>query len=143
VLDDGKVRVEVLAAWPSAVQARRELPALLARIAPAAIGWFPSGPGAELGADLRALDALEIKGAEVTESCQEFAGLVTARQILHPSDPLLDAHVAGTSKLRSGDGWRFARKGVGHVDAVYAAAGAVRVARTLPAPVKRPRSKVY
>jgi hypothetical protein len=54
--------------------------------------------------------------------------------VLHPDDPLLNAHIAGTSKLRTGDGWRFARKGAGHVDAAYAAAGAVRLARTLPPP---------
>lgn len=137
VLDDGKLRVEVIAAWSSAAAARRELPALLGKVKPAALGWFPSGPGAELGVDLRALDALELKGTEATEACQEFAGLVVARQVLHPDDALLNAHIAGTSKLRTGDGWRFTRKGVGHVDAAYAAAGAVRIARTLPPPAPR------
>src|SRR5690606_24081977 len=132
VLDDERARVEVLAAWKSTEQARRELPELLARIKPAAVGGFPSGTAAGLAADLRPLEALELKGAEVNELCQEFADLVMARSILHPSDPLLDAHIAGTAKLRTGDGWRFARKGAGHVDAAYAAAGAVHVARTLP-----------
>jgi hypothetical protein len=33
----------------------------------------------------------------------------------------------------------FSRKGEGHVDAAYAAAGAVHLARTLPAPVGKPR----
>ncbi|QJY51260.1 terminase (plasmid) [Pseudonocardia broussonetiae] len=137
VLDDGKLRVEILAAWSSTAAARRQLAPLLAKVKPAAVGWFPSGPAAELGVDLRALDGLELKGTEATEACQEFAGLVVARQILHPDDPLLNAHVAGTSKLRTGDGWRFTRKGVGHVDAAYAAAGAVRIARTLPPPPAR------
>lgn len=143
VLDDGRVRVEVLAAWSTTAAARRELPALLRRIGPAAVGWFPSGPAAELGVELRDLDALELKGTEVVEACQEFAGLVAGRQVLHPDDPLLNAHISGTSKLRTGDGWRFARKGAGHVDAAYAAAGAVRVARTLPAPEKVAKSKVW
>lgn len=143
VLDDARVRVEILAAWASPAAARRELPGLLRKIAPAAVGWFPAGPAAALGANLRELAALELKGTEVTEACQEFAGLVAARQILHPDDPLLNAHISGTSKLHSGDGWRFARKGVGHVDAAYAVAGAVRIARTLPAPERRVKARVF
>lgn len=143
LLDDGRIRVEVLEAWESSSAARRELPGLLGKIAPAAICWYPSGPAAELGAELRALEAREIKGGEVSEACMEFSSLVVARRILHPSDELLDAHVSGTSKLRTGEGYRFARRGVGNVDAAYAAAGAVRLARTLPQPVKRVRSKVF
>jgi hypothetical protein len=133
-------RVEVFGAWPSVADARFALPDLLARIRPAAVGWFPSGPGAALGADLRAMEAIELKGQEVNELCQEFAALVAAGQIAHPNDPLLNAHIAGTAKLHSGDGWRFARKGSGHVNASYSAAGAVRIARTLPEPerVSRP-----
>lgn len=143
VVDEERVRVEIIRSWSSTGAARRELPGLLAKVAPAAVGWFPAGPAAELGAEMRALEALELKGSEVTEACQEFAGLVGARNVLHPSDPLLDAHIAGTTKLRTGDGWRFARKGVGHVDAAYAAAGAVRVARTLPPPTKRVKSRIF
>lgn len=137
VLDDDRVRVELIQAWNTPDQARQELRALIARVNPAALGWFPSGPAAALAADLRALSAVELKGADVVEACQEFADLVQARRVAHPADPLLDAHVAGTSKLRTGDGWRFTRKGVGHVDAAYAAAGAVRIARTLPPPPAR------
>lgn len=145
VLDDGRVRVEMLAAWKSTGQARRELPVLLRKIAPAAIGWYPAGPAAQLGVDLRALrdDVLELKGQEVIETCMEFASLVGARQVLHPDDPLLNAHISGTAKMPSGDGWRFSRKGAGHVDAAYAVAGAVRIARTLPAPERRVRARVF
>jgi hypothetical protein len=143
VLEDGRVRVETLAAWPSTADARRELAPLLDRIKPAVVGWFPSGPSAALGADLRVLDAQALQGADVAEACQEFADLVRAGRIVHPDDPLLNAHIAGTSKLRSGDGWRFARKGAGHVDAAYAAAGAVRLARTLPPPAQRHRARVF
>lgn len=144
VLEDGRVRVEVLAAWRDTATARKELPGLLERIRPAALGWYPSGPAAALGNDLRTDEAIELKGSDVTEACQEFASLVLARQILHSDDPLLNNHIAGTAKLRSGDGWRFSRKGVGHVDAAYAAAGAVRIARTLPAPTPpRPRAKIF
>jgi hypothetical protein len=233
VLDDGRVRVEVLAAWTSTADARRELGPLLAKIRPAALGWYPSGPAAELGTELRqvplpsapadgppaagsALAALrrahlpagfhdcatpdcryvvplsvrycclgcgaahdrgheihdhdpdcrrrerpappaprpaaaagppgelvEISGSDAVEACAEFAGLVLARQLVHPDDPLLTAHVAGTSKQKVGDGWRFARRGAGHVDAAYAAAGAVRIARTLPPPPRRVRSRIF
>lgn len=144
VMRDDRIRVEILSAWPSTAHARAELADLLRSVNPAAVAWFPGGPAAALAADLRQLNATEIRGGDVAESCQEFADLVKAQQILHPSDPLLDAHVAGCSRLYSGDGWRFARRGAGHVDAAYAVAGAVHIARTLP-PVERPmpRSAVY
>lgn len=139
VLDGGKVRVEVFAAWDRIEDARRALPGLLAKIKPAAVGWYPSGPAAALGVTLRALEAIELKGAEVTETCQEFGALVTSGQVVHGNDPLLNAHVAGTAKLHTGDGWRFARRGAGHVDGAYAVAGATRIARTLPPPPKARR----
>jgi hypothetical protein len=68
----------------------------------------------------------------MTAICMGFAEQVRSRQIAHGGDPLLDAHVRAAEKLSYGDGWRFTRKGAGQVDAVYAAAGAVHLARTLP-----------
>jgi hypothetical protein len=47
--------------------------------------------------------------------------------------------VTGAGRLKRGDAWVFSRKGEGHCDAAYAAAGAVHLARTLPAPVGKPR----
>ena len=153
-LSDGRVRLEVAAAWDSTDAARAELPALLDKIKPAAFGWFPSGPAAAIATTLRPL-ALRwnrrpagkredseipedgaIFGARVTEACMGLAELVTAARIVHPADPLLDAHIRAASKLYSGDGWRFTRKGEGHVSAAYAAAGAVRIALTMPEPMK-------
>jgi hypothetical protein len=68
-----------------------------------------------------------------------LADLVASRRILHPGDPLLDAHVSGASRYRQGDRWVFARRGgVGHVDAAYATAAAVHAVRTLPPPKPRP-----
>lgn len=136
VRDDGRIRVEPLGAWRSTGQARAELPELLAKILPVAVAWFPAGPAAGMAADLRDLypDGVELTGAAVLEACQGLADAVLARRVVHPSDPLLDQHVLGTSKLPSGDRWRFTRRGDGRVDAAYAAAGAVHVARTMPAP---------
>ena len=60
-----------------------------------------------------------------------FAEQVRSHSIAHSGDPLLDAHVQAAEKLHQGDGWRFTRRGAAYVDAVYAAAGAVHLARTL------------
>lgn len=128
--DDGRTRVEIVDAWPSTQDARAALPELLARVAPTVTAWFPAGPAAALAYELRAAPgSLEVKGSTVTEACQAFADLVAARRVVHPGDPLLDAHVAGAKKYAQGDGWRFVRRGTGHVDAVYAAAGAAHAAR--------------
>jgi hypothetical protein len=150
-LADGRVRVEIAAAWPSTDAARAELPALVGRIRPVSFGWYPAGPAAGIATTLRPLaqkhnkrpgkrepgDVPEdgaIAGGRVTEACQELADLTKALRVVHPGDPLLDAHIKAASKLNSGDGWRFTRKGGGHVDAAYAAAGAVKLALTMPQP---------
>ncbi|HEY6278992.1 MAG TPA: hypothetical protein VIX86_21990, partial [Streptosporangiaceae bacterium] len=154
LLADGRIRVEIAWSWNSSDGARGELPDWLARIKPAAFGWYPGGPGAELGPLIRPL-ALRINkrggrrepteipedgsitGTRVAEACQGLAGLVKGRQIVHAGQDLLNAHIQYASKLPSGDGWRFTRKGGGergHVDAAYAAAGAVQIALTMPPP---------
>ena len=164
-LRTGQVRVEVAGAWKTTDQARAELPMLLARIKPLALGWYPSGPAARLAPVLRPLAAKynpkrpkprpgipapwlpengEIAGLKVSEACQAMADLVTGRQVLHPADPLLDAHTEGASKQPSGDGWRFVRRIGGeeaHCDAAYAAAGAIQIALTMPEP-KRARIRI-
>lgn len=154
VLPDDRVRVDFVKAWEGqgcTHQLRRELPGLLARVRPQVLGWLPNGPAASLAADLAdrrkagragwpppGVTVAEIKG-ELTAVCMGFAEQVTADRVAHSGDPLLDAHVAGAERLKRGDAWVFSRKGEGHVDAVYAAAGAVHLARTLPAPVGKPR----
>lgn len=150
-LHDGRVRLQVAHAWKNTDDARAELPALLARIRPAAFGWYPGGPGAGMATTLRSLSMKYNKrpgkrgpgeppedGAitRVSEVCQEFADLVKAIRIAHPADPLLDAQIAGASKLQSGDGWRFTRRGDEHVNGPYACAGAVSLALTMP-PARR------
>ncbi|MFI5607770.1 terminase [Amycolatopsis sp. NPDC051903] len=136
-------RLEVVEAWSNTEDLRRELPALVARIKPRAFAWLPAGPAAALAPMLRELPgSVEIKGSAVGEACQGLADLVANRGLVHPGDPLLDAHVTNTQKFHSGDSWRFVRKGVGHVDAAYAAAAAVYALFTEPEPVKMPRPMI-
>lgn len=139
VLPDGRVRVAVAKAWPTTDQARRELGPLLKQMRPAAVAWFPAGPTAALGAELRGFKAAAITGQAVNEACMSFADLVLNHRILHPDDPLLNTHISNAQRLLVGDGWRFARRGVGEINTAYAAAGAVHAARTMPAPVGKPR----
>jgi hypothetical protein len=148
---DGKVRTEVARTWASTEEARAELGELLAKIKPVAFGWFPSGPAAALAPLLRDLakkynrrggqrvpgqlpEDGELSGQTVGEACQGLADLVKGHQIVHGAQPLLDAHINGSRKLVTGDGWRFTRRGGGHCDGAYACAGAVNIALTMPAP---------
>lgn len=135
---DGKIRVEIVKAWKDTDSVRAELPELYARIKPKTFGWFPTGPAGALAPMLRKFKgATELSGGKVAEVCQGMADLAKTRGILHPGDPLLDAHVKGAEKLSSGDGWRFGRKGSNqHVDAAYAAAGAAYLADSMPQPVR-------
>lgn len=140
VRDNGTVQVEVVAAFDSLAQVRAELPGLLADVGAKSFGYFAAGPAASLATELRAFGAVEIRGAQVMEVCQEFAEMVTSRLLAHPGDPLLTSQVAASTRLYSGDGWRFSRpRGAGYVDAVYAAAGATHLARNLPRSVGAPR----
>lgn len=148
VRPDGRVQLEVIAAWHSTAEAVAELAGLLPDLRAAgvrALGWFPSGPAAALAPLLRAAGdwCHEIKGAQVPEACQTLAELVASRRVIHPGDPLLDSQVAGAQKLHQGDGWRFVRRGAGHVDATYAAAGAAYLALTLPIERPLPRPAIY
>jgi hypothetical protein len=154
VVDEGIVRVEVVEAWSgaSAVEdLRAALPGWIKRVRPKALGWFPGGPAAALAADLgkrkdgEARSPLEVAlrrkpeaiRADVASVCMGFAADVKAGRIVQSGDELLTKHVTGSEKLKTGDTWRFSRRGVGHCDAAYAAAGAAHLARLIPAPVRR------
>jgi len=152
----GPVRIEPVEAWEGrgcVDQAARDLPGVLSgmKVKPRAFGWLPNGPAAAVGARLAdrnqpgrrawpppGVEVAEIRG-ELTQVSMGFSQLVTADQILHSGDPLLDDQVSAAEKLPRGDAWVFSRRGDGDVDAVYAAAGAVWLAQTLPAAVGRPR----
>lgn len=150
---DDRVRVEVAGAWSSTSAAMADLPELVEQIRPRAVGWYPTGPGAVLTADLERLydysdasrrrpryapDLERIGGADVNASTQGLVDIVNTRRLLQPSDPMLDAQVSGAQRKDSGDGFRFVRIGAAHVNAVYALAGAVHIARTLAPSGSRP-----
>jgi hypothetical protein len=152
-LDDGRVRVEVIASWsgPNASkELRRDLPIWVRRIKPSKLGWLPNGPTAAIAAELTGddrttfkrfgggIEVEEIRG-EVSAVCMGFADLVRTSEVLHCGQDLLTKQVLGSAKLWFGDVWRFSRQGDGHCDAAYGAAGAVHLARTIPASAGRPR----
>jgi len=144
VLADGRVRVEAVKSWsgPTCISdLRRDLPDVVALVKPRKFGWFPSGPAAAVAAAIKTTSwppgvvVEELRG-EVTAICMGFGEQIEAGDVLHSNDPLINAHVEGAEKLMVGEGWRFTRKGVGHVDATYGAAGATHLARTMPPPAK-------
>lgn len=149
MLDDDRVRVEVVGSWPSALAARAALPALVASVRPQRFGWFPTGPAAALAADLagpkpgevrrnawppQGVTVAEIRG-DLAAACMGLEEQVTSGMLAHSDDPLLNAQVGGAEWLKRGDVKVFVRAGDGHVDSVYAMAGAVHLARTMPPPV--------
>lgn len=147
VQPDGKVRIGLAAPpWTGTGcgdKAIRELPAIVARIKPRALGWLPSGPAAEQGSALgavrpgvwppRGVTVEEIRG-DLPQVAMGFAALVEAGQLVRGEEPLIDGQVEAAEKLPRGDAWVFSRKGEGDCDALYAAAGAAHLARQLPPP---------
>jgi hypothetical protein len=145
-LDDGRVRGEAVAAWSSVEEARSgssDKPSLydhVRKIRPRLFGWYPTGPGAVLDVELTKAFPKDkgrprgrrLVGGDVTAAGQGLAEFVLAGRVLHPDDPLVNAHIIGASKLQVGDGWRFVRRDAGHVDAAEAFAGAVHLARQIP-----------
>jgi len=136
VQPDGRVRVGLVEEWTGdgcADQAMRALPAIRVRVRPRVIGRLPNGPGAAAGAAIPGVTIEEIRG-DLPQVCMSFAELVEGRQVVHGPDPLLDGQVSAAEKLTNTSGsWVFSRKG-GDCDALYAAAGAAHMARSLPPP---------
>jgi hypothetical protein len=142
--DDDRVRLEVVAAWESPEDARTttgdrlSLPDWLRKVRPKVVGWFPDGPAAAIAPDMKAIGRRfrvhDLTGTQVGQACQGLAEQVRAGRVLHADDPMLTNHVTGANKQQTGDGWRFVRRGAGHVDGAYAAAGAVHLARIMPRP---------
>jgi hypothetical protein len=139
---EGVYRIAVRKAWSgfdATRQLREELPGLLATYRPRIFGWYPNGPAAALTTQLRNagvkfprnVQIEEIKG-DTPAVCMGFAEQVRTGAIEHPDDELINTQVLGAEKKGTGDRWVFSRKGDGHVDVVYGAAGAVHLSRLLP-----------
>ena len=148
-LVDGLMHVEVVAAWDGhgcTRELREQVPAIVARVAPYSIGWMPNGPAAAITAEMAENKRGGVKWpprgvllepivAALPAVCMGLAELTAARQVRHPRDPLLDAHVNAAARSRRGDAWIFGRiDSGGPIDAVYAAAGAAHLARVMPPP---------
>jgi hypothetical protein len=146
VLPDGRVRVEVVAVWPSASAMEAGLPDLVAKVKPKAVGWIPQGPAAASAAALadrnkagearrpwppRGVTVEAIRG-EVPAICMGLEKEVTAGRVVHSGDPLLEEQITAAERLQRGAVWVLTRSDEGHCDAAYAVAGAVHLARTLP-----------
>lgn len=158
----------------SVAAAERVLPGILTAIRPIEIGWFPSSPVGALGPVLRNLrrtirlvlpkvvddpklgrhlvtvdesDAAKITAAMDREAAQGLADLLRTRRLVHPADPLLDAQIPAAQRVEVAggeSGWRLTRRGGGHCDAAYAAAGAVFLARVTPdAPARPQRAQIF
>jgi hypothetical protein len=150
IMPDGKVRLEVVKSWETLNAVRLELPAWLARVRPYTFGWFPRTGAAALAAELGQTKAgrvgwppagvrvAEIK-AETPAVCMGFSALVAEDLTVHSGQELLTVHVGNGEKRWLGDAlWIYDRRaGSGHITALYAAAGAAHLARTIPAPVAR------
>lgn len=141
VLRNGRVASDVVASWagPDCTTAlRRELPALVRRVKPWAVGWFPDGGAAAVASQLAKrkswppprVELVEITG-EKAAACMGLADLVRNGGLVHPDDELLTAQTLGAERLPLGDRWVFTRE-AGHCDATYALAGAAHLALMAP-----------
>jgi hypothetical protein len=156
-IDGGRVRVETVAEWTgpaAAADMERDLPGWVRLVRPRKLGWFPSGPAAAVAnslADRRKAGVRtgpdgwpppgviveEIRG-EMAAACMGLGKEIDARTIVHSGQAMLDAQIDAAEKKPRGDGWVITRAN-GPADAVYAVAGAVLLARTMPAPIGAPR----
>lgn len=140
-------RVEIVASWTDIPTARREVAEWVKRNKPALFGWFPGGPAAMLNADLkdrtkqlvrgwppRGVKVAEIQG-ETAAVCMGFAQLVRDKLIRQSGQQLADEHLDNAEKGMVGPAkWVFDRaENGGHIDGAYALAGAVHLARIIPA----------
>ncbi len=143
---DGIVWVDVVKTWDGYGHTkllRQELPGIVAKVKPRIFGYFPKGPAAALIVALedrkenkvwppRGIKVEELT-AELASVCMGLADLVDTDELRHMNDPLLTQHVHQAQKLRRVDTWVFTRRGVGAIDGAYALAGAVHLARKIPA----------
>jgi hypothetical protein len=145
---EGLVHVDPVRAWTGPLATKEllaDLPDLARTIRPRAVGWIPGGPAAAVAARLADRKQrspwpppgvkVSAIGAEATAVCMGLSEQVRTGVLRHPADPLLDAQIESAGKGRRGDAWVFIRPRDGWVDAVYACAIAVHLARTFPVPL--------
>ncbi|WP_433117114.1 terminase [Micromonospora sp. CA-246542] len=146
---DGITHVEVVDVyygfqWSKRLE--RELPGWVAKLKPRQFGWYEKGPAAAIWATLSAKNGnrqwpprrCEVIGLDALRPavCMGLNQAVINGEVQHPDDALLNSHVSATQKSPvSMDGtWWFMRRGASPIDASYALAGAVHMARTMPGP---------
>ena len=148
VLLDGVVHTGVIAGWESVAAMRRDLPDVIDKIRPRVLAWFPKSPTAavmvELGTARRGTTTAKrwpprlVKLSEITTEtpavCMGFAEQIDSDVLRHDGHALAAAHVGNAVRQPLGSLWVFDRRGTGHIDALYAMAGAVHEARALPPP---------
>jgi hypothetical protein len=137
---DGLTHLDVVQAWDG-YECRRMLrdglPALVAKVRPRKVVWFPGGPAAAVaaawpGKRVANVRIEELRSEDVVKACMGLEEQAAARALRHSHDPLTERQVRQAQQLRQGDGWRFVRRGAAPIDAVYAMAGAAHGARTVP-----------
>jgi hypothetical protein len=159
VVLDGRAHTGIIAAWDSTAAMRRELPGIIEAVKPRVLAWFPNGPTAAVMVELSKVrrgvgeagkrwPPRLVKLSEITSEspavCMGFGEQIDADELRHDGHDLATAHVVNGIRRARGDVWVFDRRGAGHIDALYAMAGAVHEARALPPPppplrVVRPR----
>lgn len=134
---DGESRRPVLVAVRKAWQGedatdlfREDIADVVHGLDAVAMGFFPSGPAAGISVELEEAGFEALDAADTRTACQSFAALTKDGMLRHSGDAMLNDHVLNSRRLGQGDGWRFGRRGRGHVDGAYALAGAVHLART-------------
>jgi hypothetical protein len=153
MLADDRVRIDVVKEWRGpgcATRGLREVQGIVGALLPRKFGWLPVGPAAAAAARLAdrtkrnggrrgewpppGVEVEEIRG-DTAAVCMGFADMVDSGDLERSRDPLLNAQAETAEWLTTGGTRVFSRAGGGPCDALYAAAGAVHLARTLPPPI--------
>lgn len=146
-LVEGVVHTGIVAGWESTAAMRRALPGIIEAVKPRVLAWFPNSPTAAVMVELgkarqptgKRWPPFRVKLQEITTEtpavCMGFAEQVESDELRHDGHALGEAHVANSTRQDRGNVWVFDRRGTGDIDALYAMAGAVHVARSLPAPL--------
>ena len=109
---DGRPHVEVVRAEPGADWVVPALAGIAERNVGSVIALDPAGPAGSLIVDLQAayVEPVLAKTRDLTQACGRFFDLVTAGELRHRDEGVLNAAVAGARKRTVGDAWAWARK---------------------------------